>query len=144
MASFNFLTIKMGKEGEPLREAVSISAIFPDKGEKVIELPSHYNGKPVLCIGYHQGKLEGSVRYHDWHHPAQGFDGYDPALYFAKKDSNFALPPRIKKIIFPAEIRLFRPDVFNKKKNIIYEVHPDNKFIRVEDNKLVYIPAEND
>ncbi|MBQ9746976.1 MAG: hypothetical protein IJW21_09185 [Clostridia bacterium] len=138
MADFRFCIIKCGKEGEELREFVSILEIIPEKGEKVIELPSHFEGKPVALIGYRQGKLEGGMRYHDWHHPAQGFDGYEPAEYFAEKYSLFSLPPRIKKIIFPAEIHAINVPVFNKKsKSITYEISPENQYYEVVNNKIV-------
>ena len=138
MASFIFLTIKTGKEGEELQEALSISDIYPDKGEKIIEIPSHHNGKPIAYIGYHQGKKGGEACYHDWHHPAQGFDSYEPAFYYAKEDSNFKLPKGVKKIILSAEIKRVYTAVFNKTKTITYEVAPENKFIKIENNKIGY------
>lgn len=137
MAEFNFRTIKTGTEGEELKEYVTILAIIPEKGEKIIQIPSHFEGKPVTFIGYRQGKLEGGMKYHDWHHPAQGFDDYEPARYFAERYSLFTLPKRVKKIIFPAEVKCIHTAVFNKSRTITYEISPENKYYEVANNKIV-------
>ena len=136
MAKFSFSVIKIGKEGEELRETVSISYIEPEEGEKIIEIPSHFEGKPVTHIGYIQGKEEGEMRYHDWHHPGQGFDGYEPGRFYAKESCLFEFPRGIKKMIIPAEIECLSPRAYCNSKYITYEIAPENRFFRAEGHKI--------
>lgn len=136
MAKFSFAVIKIGKEGEELRETVSISYIEPEKGEKTIVIPSQADGKPVTHIGYIQGKEPGEMRYHDWHHPGQGFDGYEPGRFYAKETSLFEFPKGITKMIIPAEIECISPRAYSNSKYITYEISPENRFFRAEGNKI--------
>ena len=137
MADFRFSVIKVGTEGEELKEVVSIYTIIPEPNEKIITIPSHFEGKPVTHIGYWQGKTDGFLRFHDWHHPSQGYDGYEPAKYYAEKCSLFNIPTGVKKIIIPAEVCSIVTSVCNKAKGVTYEISPENKFYEVAENKIV-------
>lgn len=104
--------------------------------DEVLNIPSQFPAfkNQLTHIGYKEEYEEGYERWCDWHHPAKGSE-YVPACYTLKPIS-FNLSPKIKKIVIPKTVMKISPGAFSGASNAIFEVHPDNPYFIVKDNKI--------
>ena len=102
--------------------------------DEVLTFPSHDDGKPITHIGYSQLYAPSREEWHDWHH-CRGGVRY-PAVYMLS-DASLGIPANIKKIIIPETVQKISPRAFAGADSAVLEVHPDNPYLTVEDNKIV-------
>lgn len=138
MAVFTFCKIKVGFDGEDIKTVYAISDIAFEPGETVVKIPSHFEDNLITHVCYFQDKRLGYPKFHDWHHPSQGYDGFVPDEYFPCKSSFLQIPTRVKKIIFPATVTNISTQIFNKFKKVEYEFDGENPNYTVVDGKIVY------
>ena len=72
MAKFKFEKIQLGYEGKEITTVMALERIEFESGDTVVEIPSEHDGMPVTHILFRQSINPAHVRFHDWHHPAQG------------------------------------------------------------------------
>ncbi len=102
---------------------------------EVLYIPSSFGDSNLLThIGYEQGYEEAYEDWIDWQH---GKGMSYPQRYFLKEISFKPLPDYIKKVVIPETVQSISKSAFDMYKNVIFEVHPDNPFFRVENNRLV-------
>ena len=141
MAKFEYCLIKVGYEGKKIKTALSISKITFSETDEVVEIPSSYEGKQVEYVGYEQGVTEAHVRFHDWHHPAQGDGEYVPTEYYPKENYFFLnnLNDNVKKIIFPKADIMVYYRAFNRYSNqITYVIDEITGYKTNEKGEIVY------
>lgn len=138
MAVFTFCKIKIGFEGKEIKTVYAISDIAFEEGDKVVTIPSHFEGNLITHVCYFQDKHASYPKFHDWHHPSQGYDCIVPEEFFPRASSFLYIPPRVKKIIFPATVTNISTQYFNQFKKVEYEFDGENPNYTVVDGKIVY------
>ena len=136
MALFSFKEIKCGYEGKEITYVYAISSIGFDQDEKVVKIPAEYEGKPITHVCYFQDKNLGYPKYHDWHHPSQGYDEYVPTEYFPSESSFLNIPSHVKKIIFPATVTNISRKFFEANDRIVYEIDGESEVYTVINGQL--------
>ena len=130
MASFDIRILKHGRERYEIEE-VAVCGVTVDAGESEIVFPSEYEGKAVTHIGYEQKFTPGEMRYHDWHHPAQGMD-YEPARYDLKA-VELNIPATVCRIVLPKEIKSVSYLAFSRVADrSVINIDPENPYLTVD------------
>ena len=79
--------------------------------------------------------------YHDWHHPTQGIDGYDPGEYSLKESYWFYYgdKSKLKRVIFPASAKWISLKAINESRphGVSIRISPDNPYYEVKRNKMI-------
>ena len=138
MAKFFYKTIKCGFEGGEIKEITAIYHIGFDPEDETVVIPNEHEGRPVTHVMFYQAKDLPYVRYHDWHHPSGGEDGYVPAKFYPDNFSHLLIPEHVKRIIFHEAIEDIALEAFNKSDHVEYVIAPENKHFTVKDGKIVY------
>ena len=102
--------------------------------DEVLIIPSHYGKNPITHIGYYESYTPSHQEWVDWHHCKGGV--YYPAHY-SLFGASLDIPENIKKIIIPETVKKISSSAFKNANGVIFEVHPDNPYLTVEDNKIV-------
>ncbi len=135
MARFDIRVLKQGREGYE-RELVAVCAVTAEKGEEEIVFPSHYEGREVTHIGYEQEYTEGEMRYHDWHHPAQGME-YEPARYDARAVC-LHIPATVRRIVIPKGVKSVGSVAFRDfADHAVIEIDPENPYLTKSDEGYI-------
>ncbi len=115
---------------------VVLTSIDYSPEDTVLTIPSHFPEweEPLTHIGYSEHFEEGYEKWVDWHHPSKGCE-YVPARYDLR-DINLKIPPYIKKIVIPETVRRISDTAFADAVDVVFEVHPDNPYYEVVDNKI--------
>ena len=138
MAKFYFKTIKLGYEGQELKTVISLYDIDFEDGDEVVELPSTYEGNIVTHFGYSQGFNEAHVRFHDWHHPAQGEGDYCPAEYVLNYGRLLYRSSTLKKVIFPKTAKVICLWAYNHLEGVEFEIPNEVQGYKTQNGKIEY------
>ena len=105
--------------------------------DEVLNIPSHFPDleEPLTHIGYTEIFEDSYEKWCDWHHPSKGSTSV-PARYVLEPIS-LNITPQVKKIVIPETVREISPKAFEGATNAVFEVHPDNPYFIVENNKPV-------
>ena len=141
MAEFVFKRLRYGSEDKELSYALSLVGINFEPDDVVVEIPESYNGEPVKNIAIEESYLSPQPRYHDWHHPTQGIDGYDPGEYSLKESYWFYYgdKSKLKKVIFPASATWISLKAVNDNRpaGVSIRISPDNPRYEIKRNKMI-------
>ena len=140
MAEFSIRILKKGFEGRNIKTIVAITDIYFDDTDKEVIIPKEYEGMPITHILYHQEKIDEYAKFHDWHHPAQGYDEIVPAEYYIKANSYFYIPSNVKKIVFPNTLKCINIELLNNTtRRKIYKLEEENEYYEInEKGKFCY------
>ena len=138
MAIFNFSEIKCGFEGRDITYVHAISSIEFDEDDGVVTIPKEHNGNIITHVCYFRNKTLGYAKFHDWHHPAQGYDEYVPTEYYPSESSFLDIPKQVKKIIFPATVTNISKKFLAKNSHVIYEIDGESEIYTVNNGIIEY------
>ena len=138
MAQFKFEKIQLGYEGKEITTVMALERIEFESGDTVVEIPSEHDGMPVTHILFRQSINPAHVRFHDWHHPAQGDGDLLPKEYTVCGVYIGYLPKSLKKIVFPATAKLIYTADLNHCDTVTYEIPEENKGYTVKNGKIVF------
>ena len=143
--ALQLILIKKGIEGKEIVTFASVHSVmfsshFPSEEE--IIFPETYQGYPLTHLGYKQDKIDEHVRYHDYHHPAQGYGDVYPTEFFPSKDLvGSYFPDNLKRIFIPKTVKYIASTFFEKIPyccpNVIIEIDKENPYYEVIDNKIL-------
>ena len=133
--------IRCGFEGKEIKFIASVSETmfgtdFPSEEE--IIFPESYDELPLTHLGYWENYT------HDWHHPAQGSGDYYPKEYYPWPCASPYFPRSLKRIFIPKTVQYISKDFFYRATkewcpNLVIEIDPENKYYKVENNKVIKI-----
>lgn len=139
MARFIYEEIKLGYEGRICKTLLAVKDIIFEDDDREVFIPSEHNGIPVTHIAYRQGYVEEHVRFHDWHHPAQGDGYFVPKEYVVNTASAIMIPDHVEKLVFPASVTDIYGFAFRFADPCKLVLDPAIKGYEVKDNKIVEI-----
>lgn len=138
MAEFIFQKIRLGYEGGKITTVMALEKIEFESGDTVVEIPAEHKGMPVTHIFYRQSVNPEHVRFHDWHHPAQGEGERVPTEYTVIGTYIDYFPESLKKIVFPATARCIYKADLNRREGVTYEIPEENEYYTVRDGEIIY------
>ena len=109
--------------------------IICDEGESELIIPSHDGEYALTHVGYTQGFRPAHEEWDDWHHCKGGMR--IPDQYFPSPIS-LNVPASVKRITIPKTVKSVSQAAFEGLTDVIFEVHPDNPYLTVVDNKIVW------
>lgn len=124
MAKFDIGIVRCGTVGKE-SEHLCVKDIVFEEGEEVIYIPGTYEGAPITHVGYREEHKEAEERWHDWHHPAQGME-YIPERYELEW-AEIKTPTTLKRVVFPKETTNINPCFFDRRKELVFEIDPENE-----------------
>jgi len=138
MAIFKFELIKLGYKNKEIKMVAAINEIIFEDDDEIVTIPSEYNGMPITHVGYRQGIIEAHVRFHDWHHPSQGYGEYVEDEYVLERGYYIYFPSTLKKLIFPKTVKVICTNIFNYNSNhVTFELEPGLDDYMIIDGKIV-------
>lgn len=146
MTLFHAEKLREGKTGSDYykpRVYVVLTGIDYSPEDTVLTIPSHFPewDEPLTHIGYREKFSEGYEKWVDWHHPSKGCEYVHPR--YDLLDRNLKIPPYVKKIVIPETVSHVSDAAFADAVDVIFEVHPDNPYLTVVDNKIVRKPRQS-
>ena len=134
MAKFTIQLLKKGFKGKEIKTIVAITDIYFEDTDKEVIIPKEYEGMSITHMLYHQEKMEAYAKFHDWHHPSQGYDEIIPEEYYIKANSYFYIPSTVKKIVFPNTLKYINIELINKSTNRkIFQLEEGNEYYQLND-----------
>ena len=146
MTAFRLNIIRIGFEGKEIEYVAALDESWVGKKiefEDELILPETYNEYPLVYIGYREDYNPAHVRYHDYHHPSQGTDGYYPKEYYPTPHNYPAtFPSNLKRIFIPKTVKYICKEFIKKATieycpNLVIEIDPENPYYKVVDNKII-------
>lgn len=135
MPKFKILPVRHGVVGRE-KTYLSIAAVTVEEGETEIVFPAYHEGEPITHIGYSEKFEEAHMRFHDWHHPAQGEDYYPAAYSFRYERLN--IPDTVERILIPETVTDVGYDAFYGVDPERIEIDPKNTRLHRRKDGTIY------